>query len=419
MRIVIADFGGYAFIAQLARELARRGHHVRFSCFADLQSPKGGLRVGGDDPPSFSLRAISLHEPFHKYSFFQRRGQERRLGKAFADDAIAYGADVVVAANMPLEVLLALQAGLKGRAIHFVYWLQDIISMAMKDILTRKLGVVGRLAARYYAWREGQVLRRSDVLVTISASFLDVLGKNRPSRSHVIPNWAPLDELPVMPRDNEWARAHDLVGRKVLLYAGTMGLKHNPDLIVQAALRLRALPDARVVVVSEGLGADYLAEQKRAQALDNLLLLPYQPPEQIASMLASSDVLTAFLDRQAAQFSVPSKILSYFCAARAPLLAISGDNMAALSVRENALGVVVEPDAAADFADAAFRLLMDDELRAQYAGRARAFAEANFDIGRIASQFEEIISIASVGSARQTASQSAGRRRTIQTEVER
>jgi glycosyltransferase involved in cell wall biosynthesis len=419
MRIVIADFGGYAFIAQLARELARRGHHVRFSCFADLQSPKGGLRVNGDDPPNFSLHAISLREPFQKYSFFRRRGQERRLGKAFADDAIAYGADVVVAANMPLEVLLTLQAGLKGRAIRFVYWLQDIISLAMKDILTRRLGLIGRLAARYYAWREAQILRRSDVLIAISDSFLDALGRNCPPRSHVIPNWAPLDELPVLPRDNEWARAHDLVGRKVLLYAGTMGLKHNPELVVQAALRLRALPDARVVVVSEGLGADYLAEQKRAQALDNLLLLRYQPPEQIASMLASGDVLTAFLDRQAAQFSVPSKLLSYFCAARAPLLATSGDNLAALSVRENALGVVVEPDATAEFAEAAFRLLVDDDLRAQYAGRARAFAEANFDIGRIASRFEEIIGTVSVDSIRRSAPRPAGSGRTIQTEVER
>lgn len=414
MRIVIADFGGYAFIAQLARELARRGHDVRFSGFSDLQGPKAGLRTGQDDPPRLSVNAISLNEPFQKYSFFRRRGQERRLGRAFADDAIAFGADIVVAANMPLEVLLTFQGRLRGSGIRFVYWLQDIMSVAMEDILVRKLGLVGRLAAAYYGWRESQVLRRSDVLIAISANFLTVLGRTKTATSHVLSNWAPLDELPVLPRDNDWARAHGLVGRKVLLYAGTMGLKHNPDLVVQAAIRLRALPEALVVVASEGVGADYLAARKAELDLGNLLLLPYQPAAEVASMLASADVLTAFIERQAAQFSVPSKVLSYFCAARAPLLAIPADNLAARTVRENELGVVVEPDAAEEFAEQALRLLMDDELRAQYARRVRAFAEANFDISRIASQFEAMIGSAPSRPAPAVRSPGSG---TIHTEV--
>lgn len=420
MRIVIADFGGYAFIAQLARALARRGHDVRFGCFGDWQGPKGGVRVHADDPPNFSLHAISLHEPFQKYNFFRRRGQERWIGRAFAKDAIAFNADIVVAANMPIEVLLAMRGALKGHDIRFVYWLQDIVSMAMKDILTKKLGIVGQLAAAYYARHEAQLLRRSDAVIAITGDFLEVLGKNRPARCHVLPNWAPLDELPVLPRDNAWSRAQNLSGRKVLLYAGTMGLKHNPSLIVRAALRLRALPEAMVVVVSEGVGADYLAKEKAAQGLDNLLLLPYQPADQIAPMLASADVLTAFVEREAARFSVPSKLLSYLCAARTPLLAIAADNLAARLVRDNALGVVVEPDSGTDYAEEAFRLLTDDGLRAQYASRARVFAEANFEIERITSQFEEMIGVAAADSARQIASRSAGvGRRAIQAEVRR
>ena len=38
---------------------------------------------------------------------------------------------------------------------------------------------------------------------------------------------------------------------QVLLYAGTLGRKHDPTLLTDLA---RALPDARVVVVAEGAG---------------------------------------------------------------------------------------------------------------------------------------------------------------------
>ena len=68
-----------------------------------------------------------------------------------------------------------------------------------------------------------------------------------------------------------------------------------------------------LVVVSEGRGADWLAEQGRNEPA--LRLLPYQPYDRLPEVLASADVLIAVLEPEAGAFSVPSKILTYLCAA--------------------------------------------------------------------------------------------------------
>jgi len=227
--------------------------------------------------------------------------------------------------------------------------------------------------------------------VTISADFVPTLARwGVPSeRVHVIENWAPLDELPDRPRDNAWAREHGLVGRQVLLYSGTLGLKHDPDLLLQLARRLSRREEVRVVVISEGLGADWLRE--RAGGLHNLVQLPFQPYERLPDVLASGDVLLVILEPDAGIYSVPSKVLSYYCARRALLAAIPGENLAARLLRASGGGMVVEPADAEGFAKAAAQLLDDGERRAELGTRARAYAERTFDLRLIGDRFESVL----------------------------
>ncbi len=82
------------------------------------------------------------------------------------------------------------------------------------------------------------------------------------------------------------------------------------------------------MVVAEGLGADWLARQKAAARLDNLILLPLQAYHALPEVLTSADILTATLEASAGIFSVPSKGLSYMCAERALLLSAPSANLA-------------------------------------------------------------------------------------------
>ena len=102
-------------------------------------------------------------------------------------------------------------------------------------------------------------------------------------------------------------------------------------------------------------------------------------------------MLTAILEPDAGVYSVPSKVLSYLCAARPVLLAVPRENLAASIIERERAGVVVPPEAVQSFALEGRRLLDDPDRRTAMAERARAYAERTFDIDAIADRFEAIL----------------------------
>ncbi len=175
-------------------------------------------------------------------------------------------------------------------------------------------------------------------------------------------------------------------------YSGTLAMKHNPELLRHLALRFRDDGDVRVVVISEGPGADYLRERKRAENLANLQLLPFQAFRDMPNTLAAADALVAVLEADAGVFSVPSKVLTYLCAGKPILAAIPPGNLAARIIATERTGLCVDPADLNGFLEAAVTLRHSGALRLRYGSAARAYAEDNFDIHRIAGRFEQAFS---------------------------
>ncbi len=123
---------------------------------------------------------------------------------------------------------------------------------------------------------------------------------------------------PVRDKANDWSRRHGLHDKFVFLYTGTLGMKHNPELLLGLAEKYRSHENVRIVVISEGIGAEWLAAKQKEKQLANLVLLPYQDFHALPEVLATGDILCAVLEEDAGVFSVPSKVLTYLCAARPP-----------------------------------------------------------------------------------------------------
>ena len=397
MRILINDFAGHPFQVQLSRALAARGNEVLHCYCSSNLSPKGSLQKRADDAAGFSVQAIQIGTPFEKYGLLKRWSQERAIGHAIVEKARAFKPDIIVSANTPLGTQGVLLRFSRARHIPFVYWVQDMLSFGIDAQLRLRLPVIGAGVGLAFQKYERLLLARSSHIVSITKDFLDYFPKQlkRIKNVTVIENWAPLDELPVLMQDNTWSAKHGLGDKLCILYSGTLGLKHNPDLLVRLATQFAARNDVQVVVISEGMGADYLAKKKSELGLQNLTLLPFQAFDEMPQVLASAEVLVAILEKEAGVFAVPSKVLTYLCAERALLLAIPYDNLAARIVREHGAGLTAAPDDADAFVQVAERLIGDKNLRLQMARKGRAYAENTFDIQRIVSQFEEVFAMAS------------------------
>ena len=393
MRIVVNDYSGHPFQVELSRSLARRGHNVLHVHFADFQTPKGDLVRRDDDAPGFEVCGLSRGRPFAKNRYFRRVFQERQYGLLAAKTAIAFRPDVVIGCNNPLDAQRELQNVCRSAGIPFVFWLQDIYSVAINHVMRRKLPVLGNIIGARYTRLERMLLRQSDAIVAITEDFIPVIKRwgVDEKRCTVILNWAPLEAISPMDKDNPWSRAQGLADTKVVLYSGTLGLKHDPLFLVDLAEWLRLRVDTVVLVVSEGAGADLVKHEAAMRGLENLRVLPFQPFEVYPQVLGSADILLSIIEAEAGIFSVPSKVLSYLCAGKAIVLSVPKENLAARTVAEIGAGLCIAPGDREAFCDAVTNYLDDGDRRLADGQKGRAYAENAFAIEAITDRFEAVL----------------------------
>lgn len=403
MRILVHDYAGHPFQVQLSRALAARGHTVQHLFSSTNLTPQGALARRDDDPESFEPVGIAQTRPVEKKAvsglrsvgaLMARRRSEVEHGESVAARIRAFRPEVVLSANAPLDAEARIIGATRDVGARFAKWLQDVVSVATGRVLSAKLPGIGHAAGVYYGSVERRQLRRADEIVVITDDFRSLLRRwgIADERIHTVENWAPLNEVPVGPQDNPWSRQHGLAGRSVILYAGTLGMKHDPEILAALAARLaESDPEARVVVVSQGPGADYLVRARQERGLDALLLLPFQPFEDMPNVLASASLLAAVLEPEAGAFSVPSKVLTYLCAGRPILLSVPPENLAARIVAREKAGAVVPPGDTEAFVRAGLALLADESASARAGELARAYAERAFDIEAITDRFERIL----------------------------
>ncbi len=390
MRILVHDYAGHPFQLQLSRQLAEMGHPT-LHCYSGNFPTTPQSTDSRVLSANLQVRSIDIGRAINRQNYRQLfLADDPAHGKGVVAEMDRFRPDVVISANSSPQVNRWIQEECWRSGIPFVCWVQDLYGHSAATILPKKLGAtIGGLAARYMNWSEQKMFRHSDALVVISEDFKPFIRK--PGGPVVtIENWAPMDEIPIRPRINEWGEKHGLDQTRNLIYSGTIGMKHNPELLVQLAERFRAESDVRVVVISAGAGMDYLQGRKQELGLENLVLMGFQPFADLPDVMATADVLLAILEPEAGVFSVPSKVLSYLCAGRALLLAVPPENLAAKIVKKADAGIVVSPSDMAAFIEGAVSLMGDAERRDSMGSNGRTYAEQAFDITRIAERFVRV-----------------------------
>jgi colanic acid biosynthesis glycosyl transferase WcaI len=251
------------------------------------------------------------------------------------------------------------------------------------------IGVLRRLVDLY--------LRRAERVVAIGESMRRRLIEKgaRPDRVEVIPNWVDTSEISPQPRDNEWARANDLVGRFVVMHSGNVGHAQNLDALIRAASFLRDLADLRVVII--GFGARYAAMVELAERLEveSVVFLPYQPRELLPLSLSSADLHYVGLGKGLSGYVVPSRFYGTLAVARPVLVAADADSETAQITEEIGCGITVPPDRP-DLIAAAIRRAIAGELPLEEFGArgleyARARGDRSVAVDRYRQLFDEML----------------------------
>jgi glycosyltransferase involved in cell wall biosynthesis len=309
MRVNVHDYSGHPFQVQLSRELAARGHEVLHNYAAQYVTGHGRLTCTPDDPATLRIEPVQARSPLVKYSPLGRIRFELDYAAAWQDVLDREPFDVVVSCNVPLFAVAKMRRYFERRGQRWLFWHQDIYSLAIGAEATRKLAApLAALTRRTVERMEARQVASAHAVVAITDAMTAQYRSWGLDARHatVIPNWAPIDDITPVARDNAWAAENGLPEAPLrLLYAGTLGRKHNPLLLLEMLDGIQARGvDAILVVASEGDGADELAAA--AGARPDVRIVGYQPAERFSEVLSSADAVVALLEPDAGKFSVPS-----------------------------------------------------------------------------------------------------------------
>jgi len=394
-KIIIHDLAAHPFIFQFSKELAKKKIKIYYIYSSFFPSPNKGNISHENLIENLELIEIKIDTSYSKTNFIKRRQTDIYYGHLVVEKIKQIKPDIFLNSVSPLDATRIIQKVCKYEKIKFYTWLQDVYGVATKAVLSKKIPILGNFIASYYTAIETNIFKNSYHIISISDDFvahLNSLGVIKEKIS-VIPNWANIDEIQIEEKNNIWAIKNNLKDTFNFVYSGTLGFKHNPNLLIELAKNVNKISEARVIVISEGQGAEWLKKEIRTKQINNLIIMKFQPYEQLSNVLATSDVLISVLEPDAGIYSVPSKVLTYMCAGRPLLLAVPSENLAARIVKENNLGLVSHPNDIDEFLTNAKELYLDEAIRKLLGDNARKYAENNFDINKIVLNFMKIFNI--------------------------
>lgn len=132
-----------------------------------------------------------------------------------------------------------------------------------------------------------------------------------------------------------------LVGRKIFVYAGNMGVAQGVGVFLDLAELLQERLDVGFLFVGRGSDAAKLAEDARLHRLNNVLFYDEIHPDEIPGLYAQCAVGLVALDPKHRSHNIPGKFLTYMQAGLPVLARINSGNDLVEIIKKNNVGRVI------------------------------------------------------------------------------
>ncbi len=236
---------------------------------------------------------------------------------------VAERPDVVVATSPQILVAISGWSVSRLKGTPLVVEIRDLWpdSIVAVGALPRDSPVIRglRLAERF-------VYRTADLMVSVTHSFVEHLRRNGARRVVVITNGAD-PELFRPVADAAVVRTHYGLGdRFVACFAGTLGMAHGLETVLEAAEMLR--DDARFLfwLVGEGARRTELEQEARRRGLENVRFEGQVSREEVPRILATANAALVLLKPDPLFETVlPSKMFEAMAAGRPVILGVGGE----------------------------------------------------------------------------------------------
>lgn len=374
---------GAVQLRDLAREFARQGHALTVLMPApDQQAPWALEQMDG-------VQVLRLKAPRTKDIGYVRRTlgelampfvmlrqfRKSPLATEYWDGVVWYAPSIF---HGPFVSALKKSSDCKGYLI-----IRDIFPEWAVD-----MGLMGR----------GLPYQFFDAVARYQYSVADVIGVQTPGNRSYFDTWRqqPGHQLEVLQnwlakptnvRSSIRVSETTLVGRKVFVYAGNMGIAQGMDILLDLAEKLRPRKDVGFLFVGRGSDAARLKMSVNHRKLDNVLFNDEIHPDEIPDLYAQCCAGIVALDPRHKSHNIPGKFLTYMQSGLPVLANVNAGNDLAQMIRDEQVGQVCESNQVSELLQLTYDLLTQiaaqaDDLR----NRCRSLFEREFSVDRTVRQ---------------------------------
>jgi len=207
--------------------------------------------------------------------------------------------------------------------------------------------------------------RQADLIISVTHSFKSSL-KNRgvsANKIKIVLNGVDLERYsPLQEKDESLATKYELKNKFVIGYIGTHGLAHALENVIEAAERI--IKEENIRIVFAGGGADWSRLEKIVceRGLENIVMIPRQPKEQMPQVWSLCDISLVHLkDSPLFKTVIPSKIFESM-AMGLPIIMAVPIGEATDIIEDYKAGIHVSPESPKELSEKFLELARDKDL---------------------------------------------------------
>jgi colanic acid biosynthesis glycosyl transferase WcaI len=305
-------------VADVAFELARRGHRVRvYASGRGYEDPTAiyprreilnGAEVRRFPLASFGKKSILLRvlgtAVFHLQAFFAALFTPRLAGIFFSTSPPLIGLPMCIVAWI--------------RRVPVVYWAMDLNPdqlIALGKLHSRSI------VARFLELANRFILHRASLIIALDRFMTQRLLARGVGADKILtlPPWPHEEHTHEQQQDNPFRQRHGLTDKFVIMYSGNHSPSNPLKTLLEAAVQLKDEPNLKFVFVGGGSGKKEVEAAIRDHNLLHALSLPYQPLSELKYSLTAADVHVVALGDSMVGIIHPCKIYGAMTASK-PIL---------------------------------------------------------------------------------------------------
>jgi glycosyltransferase involved in cell wall biosynthesis len=260
------------------------------------------------------------------------------------------------------------------------------------EILKHSGHLNGDLLMSFLSRFDRGVLSQMDRVVVLGESMKNVItGKGvEPGKIAVIENWSVAPGIGDVKRaDNQLLCRLGIENKFVIQYSGNMGVVHEMSQIMEAASILRSDESTVFLFIGGGQRKGEVEKWKELDRLDNVILLPYQPLEELGGSLAGCDLALISLRPEMEGLVFPSKLYGVLASGR-PVVNIGAENGEIARIIDKArCGYTVQTGA--QLVTTIEKLKIEQRERQAMGRRAREYFETHYGKERSIGKYHRLI----------------------------